>query len=526
VAVNTPTPAPTVPAELAAALASRYSLRSTLGRGGMATVYLADDLKHQRQVAVKVLQSDLAASVGADRFLTEIRIVAQLTHPHILALHDSGEAGGFIYYVMPHIGGGSLRQRLERTGPMDLPAVLAIAAPVADALSYAHRMGVLHRDIKPENILFSQGHPIVADFGIARAVSAATGPHLTRTGLALGTPGYMSPEQAVAAGDFDERTDVYGLAAVVYEMLVGEVPRVWPTEDEVRTGRFLEAPAAHRSRLARAGAAAEGALVRGLAVRPAQRTRNPDALLGELSGRDKPRRVYDADEVNAIVRKAAELEVSNPTRSGAMTIGGVEALAAEVGIKPELVRSAAGAVSRTPGAGFVPLKAPPDSRFLGGPTRIVFERVVEGELDDSEFPVVVDEIRRVMGTAGMVNQLGRSFTWSPTRSAVPRMMEATITVRGGRTRITIQENLGGLIGQVYGPIGGGMGGGGTGVVMAVVAGGMHAPYLIPFVIPLWLLTTYATARGVYRHNSRKRRSELEGLADHLASVIKDLIAAP
>src|SRR6188474_3341884 len=143
---------PTVPAELAGALASRYNLRSLLGRGGMATVYLADDQKHHRQVAVKVLTPDLAASVGADRFLTEIRIVAQLTHPHILALHDSGEASGFIYYVMPYIGGGSLRQRLERDGPMDLASALAIATPVADALSYAHRMGVLHRDIKPENI--------------------------------------------------------------------------------------------------------------------------------------------------------------------------------------------------------------------------------------------------------------------------------------------------------------------------------------------------------------------------------------
>ena len=176
-----PVDTPTVPAELAGALASRYTLRSLLGRGGMATVYLAEDLKHHRQVAVKVLQGDLAASVGADRFLTEIRIVAQLTHPHILALHDSGEAGGFIYYVMPHIGGGSLRQRMERDGPMDIAAALAIASPVCDALSYAHRMGVLHRDIKPENILFSQGHPIVADFGIARAVSAATGPAATTT---------------------------------------------------------------------------------------------------------------------------------------------------------------------------------------------------------------------------------------------------------------------------------------------------------------------------------------------------------
>jgi len=521
-----PVDTPTVPSDLAEALASRYMLRSMLGRGGMATVYLAEDVKHHRQVAVKVLQPDLAASVGAERFLTEIRIVAQLTHPHILALHDSGEAGGFIYYVMPHIGGGSLRQRLVRGGAMELAAALAIAAPVADALSYAHRMGVLHRDIKPENILFSEGHPIVADFGIARAVSAATGAHLTRTGLALGTPGYMSPEQAVAAGDFDERTDVYGLAAVIFEMLVGEVPRIWPTEDEVRSGHFTEAPAAHRSRLARVGATVEGALVRGLAVRPSQRTRNPETLMGELSGSAKPRRIYGADEVNAIVKRASELEVSSPTSAGAMTIGGVEALAAEVGIKPELVRSAAGALSRTPtgGSGFAPLKPPPENRFLGGPTRIVFERVIPGELHEADFPVVVDEIRRVMGSAGSVNQLGRSFTWTPTRSAVPRLMEATITVRGGRTRVSVSESLGNLIGQVYGPIGGGMGGGGMGVVTALVAGAMHAPFLLPLAIPCWLLTTYVTARVVYRHNSGNRRRELEELADHLDATITDLIA--
>jgi serine/threonine-protein kinase len=263
---------------------------------------------------------------------------------------------------MPYIGGGSLRQRLERDGPMDLASALAIATPVADALSYAHRMGVLHRDIKPENILFSQGHPIVADFGIARAVSAATGPHLTRTGLALGTPGYMSPEQSAAVGEFDERTDVYGLAAVIYEMLVGEVPRFWPTEEEVRVGRFIEAPSTHRGRLARAGTVAEGALVRALAVRPSQRTLNPDVLMAELSGKQKPRRLYHADEVDAIVRKAAELEVTNPT-SGAMTIGGVEAAGrrsrdqARAGAfgRRSLSRHTAG------GAGFVPLKPQPDS---------------------------------------------------------------------------------------------------------------------------------------------------------------------
>jgi len=166
-----------VPAELQAALADRYTLRRVLGRGGMATVYLADDKKHHRAVALKVLLPGLAAFLGVERFLKEIQIAARLTHPHILALHDSGEAAGFLYYVMPYIDGASLRQQLEAAPRRALSQqdALAIAEPVANALSYAHRMGVLHRDIKPENILFSQGHPIVADFGIAKAVSTAGG---------------------------------------------------------------------------------------------------------------------------------------------------------------------------------------------------------------------------------------------------------------------------------------------------------------------------------------------------------------
>jgi len=186
-----------IPPDLAAALADRYALRRVLGRGGMATVYLADDKKHHRAVALKVLLPGLAAFLGVERFLKEIQIAAGLQHPHILTLHDSGEAGGFLYYVMPYIEGASLRQQLE--GPprraLSQPQALAIAEPVADALSYAHRMGVLHRDIKPENILFSQGHPIVADFGIAKAVSTAGGANLTRTGFPVGTPGYMIPDQ-------------------------------------------------------------------------------------------------------------------------------------------------------------------------------------------------------------------------------------------------------------------------------------------------------------------------------------------
>src|SRR3989441_3141118 len=281
-----------MPADLTAALADRYTLRRVLGRGGMATVYLADDKKHHRAVALKVLLPGLAAFLGAERFLKEIQIAARLQHPHILTLHDSGEAGGFLYYVMPYIDGGSLRQQLE--GPprraLSRHQALAIAEPVADALSYAHRMGVLHRDIKPENILFSQGHPIVADFGIAKAVSTAGGANLTRTGFPVGTPGYMSPEQAAGLADLDERTDVYSLAVVVYEMLVGDVPGRWPTEDAVRAGRFLEASASHRTRLTEAGTRIEAALVHGLAIRRDQRAPTPAAPIQDLTGAGGPGR--------------------------------------------------------------------------------------------------------------------------------------------------------------------------------------------------------------------------------------------
>src|SRR5438094_6682305 len=305
---------PDIPLDLAAALAERYELRRVLGRGGMATVYLAADRKHRREVALKVLLPGLAAFLGAQRFLREIQTAARLTHPHILALHDSGEAGGFLYYVMPYIEGASLRQRLQDARRLSGEHALAIAAPVADALSYAHRMGVLHRDIKPENILFSQGHPIVADFGIAKAISTAGGANLTRTGFPLGTPGYMSPEQAAGLTDLDERTDVYSLAVVIYEMLVGEPPGRWPTEDAVRTGRVLEATASHRLRLTEASSRLEGALVHALAIRLDQLTLTPGALIDELSGAaSPPRRRYSGGEVQEIVKRASELEATTPT---------------------------------------------------------------------------------------------------------------------------------------------------------------------------------------------------------------------
>ena len=210
---------------LNAALEGRYRIESELGEGGMATVYLADDIKHERKVALKVLKPALAAVVGAERFLAEIKTTANLTHPHILPLHDSGEADGFLFYVMPYVQGESLRDRIDREKQLGVEDALAITQKVANALDYAHGDGVVHRDIKPANILLSaQGEPLVADFGIALAVAQAGGGRITETGLSLGTPHYMSPEQATGDRDVDPRSDVYALGCVLYEMLAGQPP--------------------------------------------------------------------------------------------------------------------------------------------------------------------------------------------------------------------------------------------------------------------------------------------------------------
>ena len=209
---------------LNAALEGRYAIERELGEGGMATVYLADDLKHERKVALKVLKPELAAVVGAERFLAEIKTTANLQHPHILPLHDSGEADGFLFYVMPYVEGETLRGRIDREKQLPVDEAVALAMKVAGALQHAHEHGVIHRDIKPANILLRDGEPVVADFGIALALGVAGGNRLTETGLSVGTPFYMSPEQATGDQPVGGSTDTYALGSVLYEMLVGEPP--------------------------------------------------------------------------------------------------------------------------------------------------------------------------------------------------------------------------------------------------------------------------------------------------------------
>jgi eukaryotic-like serine/threonine-protein kinase len=289
---------------LKTALADRYAVQHELGRGGMATVYLAEDLKHHRPVALKVLRPELAAALGPERFLREIELAAKLTHPHIVPLYDSGVIGGWgdggidsagqlpslypssplslklLYYVMPYVEGESLRDRLTREKQLPVDDALQISREVADALSYAHARGVIHRDIKPENILLESGHAVVADFGIARAVDEAGGERLTGTGLSLGTPAYMSPEQAAGSRDLDGRSDLYALGCVLYEMLAGQPPFPGPTVDRMVHQHLTVEPTPITSLRPAVPAAVAAALARALAKTPADRF-NPVAQFAE-----------------------------------------------------------------------------------------------------------------------------------------------------------------------------------------------------------------------------------------------------
>jgi serine/threonine protein kinase len=270
------------PSGLTAALADRYRIERELGQGGMATVYLAEDLKNRRKVALKVLRPELAALLGTERFLAEIRTTANLQHPHILPLHDSGEAGGLVFYVMPYVAGESLRQRLTREKQLSLDDALAIVREIGDALSYAHRQGVIHRDIKPENILLHEGHALLADFGIALAVRQAGGERLTESGLSLGTPQYMSPEQATGDRELDPRSDLYSLAAVLYEMMAGEPPHTGPTVQAVIAKLLTERPTRLRTVRPTVPEGVDNAVAKALAKVPADRFPSVDPFMRAL----------------------------------------------------------------------------------------------------------------------------------------------------------------------------------------------------------------------------------------------------
>ncbi|MEO6058061.1 MAG: protein kinase [Gemmatimonadales bacterium] len=272
------------------ALADRYTVLRELGRGGMATVYLADDLRHGRQVAIKVLHAELGVLLGTDRFTREIRVAAALNHPHILPLHDSGrmpaDASGdsLLFYVMPYVRGGSLRQRLAREGPLPVDDAVGLVRQVALALDHAHAHGLIHRDVKPENILLHEGQAMITDFGIALAAGTDPGERLTEAGLMIGTPQYMSPEQAAGERALDARSDVYSLACVLYELLAGEPPHTAASPRQVIARRFSEPPPRVRRVRPEVPAAVDEAIARALAVDPAERFPGTAAFADALAG--------------------------------------------------------------------------------------------------------------------------------------------------------------------------------------------------------------------------------------------------
>ena len=273
---------PTPPAPLATALTGRYTIERELGRGGMATVYLAGDEKHGRQVAIKVLRPELTASVDAGRFLREIGIAARLAHPHIVPLLDSGEAAGLLYYVAPYVSGGSLRDRL-RSGALPLADAVRVAREVGAALDYAHRQGLVHRDVKPENILFAEGLALLADFGIARAAGDSSGSGSTSSGIVVGTPQYMSPEQASGDPGLDSRSDLYGLACVVYEMLAGQPPFASGPARAIMASQVTATPQPLRAVRPEAPPAVERALARALAKNPDERFATASEFVAALA---------------------------------------------------------------------------------------------------------------------------------------------------------------------------------------------------------------------------------------------------
>ncbi len=511
----------------------------------MATVWLSRDLRYERPVAVKVLRPDLCAALGADRFLREIRITARLNHPHILPLLDSGEAGGLLFYVMPYVAGGSLRERLVPGAALPLDATLHVVTHVAAALDHAHRQGVVHRDVKPENVLFSDGEPIVADFGIARAVTSAGGGRLTRTGFPLGTPGYMSPEQAAGGGRLDARTDVFGLGCVAYEMLVGGTPEMWPTEEATRLGRFVDASAAHREALDRLPGRVEQALVRAVAVRPDDRHPTPVAFAEALAAAAAGAPVLTEAQVRAVLERAADLQAAQPTADGALTAGAVERIAAEVGIPPEHVRQAMREVSAGPlpawplaGGGFpaplggFPAPAPgfplplasqgPPGRFDPKTKVYAVERTVPRQLTAAEHARLVREIEVTLRLAGHVSSSGGTLTWTPALPGSARQLVVTLTPAEAGTRIRIEERLAlgwekAIIPQAGAAIGALLG---TGVVLiAGMFGHVEGPVAVLPMVLMAMLGGVSAVR-IYQTTLLDRRvPELRELADRLERLL-------
>jgi len=412
---------------LSAALAGRYRLEHELGRGGMATVYLAQDLKHDRRVALKILSPELAHALGPERFLREITVTAGLDHPHILPLLDSGHVDGLLYYLMPYVEGESLRDRLSREQQLPLDDALRIAREVASALSYAHARGVVHRDIKPENILLSHGHARVADFGIARAVTAAGGEALTGTGLAIGTPAYMSPEQAGGERAVDGRSDVYALGCVLYEMLAGHPPFAGATSYELLARHALDPLPSLSAARPNLPAGIEHAITTALAKSPADRF-DTAARFAEALARQESESTLAAAPAAPLPRRGTRWKVWAP-------LGAVAALIALAVLFFRPGRPAAGPAE----AGFArtAIAVLPFQNLSGNPEHAYFAGGLHDELLTQLSKVAAlrvisrTSVMRYAGGTTPLREIARELK-------VGSVVEGSIQVAGGRLRVNVQ----------------------------------------------------------------------------------------
>jgi len=523
---------------LHAALTGVYSLDRELGRGGMSTVFLARDLKHDRDVALKVLRPDLASAVGSDRFLREIKVTAALNHPHILPLLDSGAIDELVYYVMPYVTGGSLRERLNSDRPIGMDEALKILGQVSAALDYAHRMEIVHRDIKPENILFSEGLAVVADFGIAQAVAQADRVTLTRTGYPIGTLGYMSPEQAAGRTDLDPRTDVFSLGAVAYEMLVGGTPDGWPAAEDSRLGRLTDAPPAHRVRLDALPGRVEQALARALALRPADRFASTGELHAAISRAAGERVEVSEEEMREIFERAAALDAGQEPwtvrapepQAGALTMGAVEQVAAEIGIPPERVREAALGIRRQHAApklrdpgpvaadnASVTFRASPDVQYAKN--RLRAERVLPVALDEKDLPALVPVIEQELDLIGHASVVGGTLTWSPAgQGAEGRHVVVTVRPHPEGTEIHLEERLEFAGWRMFAP-GWGAGFGALLGLAVAAAIGLDKAAILPLALPGGALGAFMTAKGIENTMRDVRQPQMQRLLNRLSLAV-------
>jgi serine/threonine-protein kinase len=421
-----------IPDRLAESLRDHYRIERELGHGGMGAVYLAEDLKHHRKVAIKVLRPDLAASLGTDRFLREIEVSARLQHPAILPLHDSGEADGWVFYIMPYVEGESLRDRLGREGELPVEESVRILAEVLDALVYAHEKGVIHRDIKPDNIMLTGRHALLLDFGVAKALNASASPSLvTTTGMALGTPSYMSPEQAVADREVDHRADLYAVGVVGYELLAGQRPFAGSTAQAIIAAQMTETPVDLRTRRPGVPPELSQVVMRALERRPADRWQSAGDMLARLEpllGASGETRRVSADARTGrrklLAGAAATAALVLVTLAGVRLLGGHET--------PELRLGRRVALTRDPGLEIEPAVSP-DGRLVA---------YAGGDMSSLEIRVRQIEGGSAITVAPGSERPQRWPYWSPDGSRIlfgsPRGIEI-VSALGGPSRLVVEQ---------------------------------------------------------------------------------------